>query len=484
MESNHLLMQDKNVYDVLVRANKNWPNHPAIYDDFGTMTFSELFAEAEALKLQLIQRGIGEGQAIGMMARNGRAIIIGIFAVIGTGACVMPMSHQLKTDEVEDNIQNAQLSFILDDLSGVDPLESTDFIDMQQGKIRVAKTNLKSNVFAPHVHRPAFMRFTSGTTGTAKGVIISHQSAIERIEGANKALQLGPGDTVIWVLPMAYHFVVSILLYIRYGAAIAITKDFMPQSILKSINEHKGTLLYASPMQIRLMARVEEKVAIPTMKRVISTSAAISADACTEFLEKYDVPVSQAYGIIEIGLPIINFEKSKEFPNAVGYALEDYDVTILDEQYNPVPDGESGHLAIKGKGMFDGYLNPQLTRDEVTKNGYFLTADFARKHTDGLIVVEGRQKSVINVSGNKVFPEEVEGVLETRSEIELAKISGVPHPIMGQIIQAEVVLKKGCTIDVEEVLTYCRKRLSTYKVPQRIIIVDELPMTKTGKLVR
>ena len=477
-------MRQLNVYTVLENAKNQWADNAAIYDDFGTLTFAELYKETEYLKLELIKRGIGKGQAVGMMARNSRNFIIGIFAVIGAGACVMPMSHQLKRNELDEAIRDARLSFILDDCSGIDPLNSSDFIDVKNGKIRVAKTKNPTELFASHVEHPAFMRFTSGTTGTAKGVIISHQSAMERIEGANAVLQLGSDDTVVWVLPIAYHFVVSILLYVRYGTAIAITKDFLPQSIIESINRYNGTLLYASPMQIRLMARLEERISIPSMKKVISTSAAVSQDVCIEFYKKYSVPVSQAYGIIEIGLPIINFEKSKEFPNAVGYALPGYDVAILDENNELVENGEIGHLAIKGKGMFDAYLSPPLTRSEVTKNGYFLTADYARKEWDGLIIVEGRQKSVINVSGNKVFPEEIEGILELRPEIELAKISGVPHPIMGQIIQAEVVLKENQTIDVEEVFTYCRKRLSAYKVPQRIRVVEAIEMTKTGKLVR
>lgn len=477
-------MTENKVYKVLESAASLWPDNKAIIDELGTVSFSELYFEVEGLRSQLISRGIGSGQAVGMMAKNGRNFIIGIFAIVGTGACVMPMSHQLKREEVDEQIHNGQLSFILDDLSGVDPFGSSDLIDLNKGQIRVAMTGLFSSRFAPHVDQPAFMRFTSGTTGRAKGVLISQQSAIERIEGANEELQLGPQDVVVWVLPMAYHFVVSILLYVRYGATIAIARDFLPQSILESINTYKGTLLYASPMQIRLLARVEEEIQIPTMKRVISTSAAISTDACMDFYTKYKVPVSQAYGIIEIGLPIINFQKSLEFPNAVGHALPSYDVAILDDDYNPVEDGKLGHLAIKGKGMFDAYLNPPLTRVEVTQNGYFLTADFARKQADGLIVVEGRQKSVINVSGNKVFPEEVEGILESLPAIELAKISGVAHPLMGQIIQAEVVLKPGMSVDVEAVLTYCRKRLSTYKVPQRLVVVDQLEMTKTGKIVR
>jgi acyl-CoA synthetase (AMP-forming)/AMP-acid ligase II len=134
--------------------------------------------------------------------------------------------------------------------------------------------------------------------------------------------------------------------------------------------------------------------------------------------------------------------------------------------------------------MFDAYLSPPTLRKDVLKNGYFLTADFASKSQDGLIKVEGRQKSMINVSGNKVFPEEVEGVLETIPEIKLARISGIPHVLMGQIIQAELVIHEGKSIDVEEVLTYCRKRLSIYKIPQKVKIVESLPMTGSGKILR
>ena len=134
--------------------------------------------------------------------------------------------------------------------------------------------------------------------------------------------------------------------------------------------------------------------------------------------------------------------------------------------------------------MFDAYLLPATRRADVLKKGYFLTADYASKSEDGLIKIEGRAKSVINVSGIKVFPEEVEAVLEMMPEIKLARISSSPHPLMGQIIEGELVLHEGESIDVEDVLTYCRKRLSTFKAPQRLKIVDSLPLTKTGKIQR
>lgn len=470
-------------YSVLIDAKNKWPEKIAIHDELGSMTFAELYKEVEFLKNRLSEIGLAPKMAAGVMAKNGRNIIVAIFAVIGTGATVMPMSHQLKGAEVEEILNEAGLHFILDDLNGAQPLPSFDQIELKNGSFRIAKTEITKD-FAPHVELPAFMRFTSGTTGKAKGVIISHKSAIERIEGANKLLKLGPDDCVIWVLPIAYHFVVSILLYIRYGAAIAIAKDFLPKNIVDITNKYNGTLLYASPMQIRLLSQIPEQVEMNSLNAVISTSAAISPEICNQFQVKYNIPVSQAYGIIEIGLPIVNYEKSLEHPEAVGFALPDYTVDILDENNAILGPNKIGNLAIKGPGMFDAYLNPAIIRDNVLVNGYFLTADYASKTEDGLIKVEGRQLSMINVGGNKVFPEEVEGVIETYPGIEQARITGIPHSLMGQIIQAEIIVEVGIDLDIEEVLTYCRKRLSTFKVPQKVLIVETLTMTGSGKIRR
>jgi acyl-coenzyme A synthetase/AMP-(fatty) acid ligase len=283
---------------------------------------------------------------------------------------------------------------------------------------------------------------------------------------------------------MAYHFMVSIILYVRFGTAIAVAKDFLAKNIIEITNQHKGTLLYASPVQIRLLANDTGTEQMPSLKKVISTSAAIALDVCKAFKQRFKLDVSQAYGIIEIGLPILNYTKSTEHPEAVGYAQPGYTVDILDENNNPLPNGSIGNLGIKGPGMFDAYLLPPTLSKDVLQNGYFLTADYASKTEDGLIKVEGRSKSVINISGLKVFPEEVEAVLEMIPEIKQARISSSPHPLLGQIIEAEVVLNEGAKIDLEDVLTWCKKRLSAFKAPQRLKIVESLPMTGSGKLQR
>lgn len=474
------------VYDILKDAAQQWPTNPAVYDEYGTLSFRQLFEETEELRNILLEMGIREGMGIGVMAANGRNFIIGLFAAVGCGAAVMPLSPLLKQPEVDDILKDANLHAIIDDRSGIQPLDGIEtVIPMKNGSFRFSHTGVDASVLlAPFVAQPAFIRFTSGTTGRSKGVIVSHRSVVDRIVAANKGLQLGSNDAVVWVLPMAYHFMVSIVLYVKFGTAIAVAKDFLAKNIIDITNQYKGTLLYASPLQIKLLASDAGREMMPSLKKVISTSAGIGLDVCLAFKKRFGIDVSQAYGIIEIGLPILNYSRSEEHPEAVGYAVEGYTVDVLDENHHPLPAGEIGHLGIKGPGMFDAYLKPATLREDVLKNGYFLTADFASKTKDGLIKIEGRSKSVINVSGLKVFPEEVEAVLETIPEVKQARISSSPHPLMGQIIEAELVLHDGASVDVEDVLTYCKKRLSAFKAPQRIKIVDSLPMTGSGKLQR
>ena len=474
-----------NIYKIITDASEKWGSKAAVYDEYGTLSFFELEKEVVDLSEKLKSLGVSEGHCIGVMARNSRQFIIGIFAGLGCGASVMPLSHQMKKTELEQCIEEAGLHFLIDDKSGQSPLEGILEIKMKIGCFRFAETTRsKSSIFAPHISNAAFVRFTSGTTGKSKGVVVSHESVYERIQAANKSLKLGPEDTIVWVLPMAYHFMVSIVLYIYYGAAIAITKDFLAKTILEYTDNYKGTLLYAAPMHIRMLAGDVSGASLPSLKTVISTSAGVSLEACIAFKKRFEIDVSQAYGIIEIGLPIINKKKSSEHPEAVGYALPDYQVEIIDENNKILPVGEIGKLAIKGPGMFDGYLTPPQKRDEILNEGWFMTGDLASKIDGGLIKIEGREKSMINVAGNKVFPEEVEGILNAHSAVSISQIFGNKHALMGEIVEAKVVLTIGQDATADQLMTWCRQRLSAYKVPQVIHFVSTIEMTGSGKLVR
>ncbi|MEZ5057618.1 MAG: class I adenylate-forming enzyme family protein [Saprospiraceae bacterium] len=477
-----------NICEQLFVSAEKWPEKIALIDESGQMTFQELADSVDKAASQLSGFGIKKGMGVGLAAKNSNAFVVMAYAIMKTGSVLMPVSSQMKAQEVEALFNEAKLHVLIDQQTGLSPIQTIAANMESNGTpfdIYWNESVSKEEIFAPHVPNAAFARFTSGTTGTSKGVVLSHESIAERTEAANKVLQLGPDDTVMWVLSMAYHFVVSITLYIRYGATVVVSDNFIADNILDLSNEHKATFFYGSPMHIRMLATDKSDRQLPNMKRVISTSTAISKPVCDAFFNRYALPVSQAYGIIEIGLPVINTEKQEEHPEAIGYALPDYEVEMLDENGKLLPPDTVGHLAMRGPGMLDAYLYPPRVREEILEDGWFLTGDLASKNKEGLIKVEGRKKSMINVSGNKVFPEEVEAIIEQFEGVQLARVSGFQHRFLGETVQAEIMMKEGFEQpDTEVLIDFCRNLLSTYKVPQKIVFVETLPMTDSGKLKR
>jgi long-chain acyl-CoA synthetase len=475
----------ENIYNTLVHAAKQWPNHIAIADEYGTLTYAQLLERTDFLKSLLVSQGVRPGNGLVLITKNSRYFIIGLYAGVACCCVVMPLAHYQKQDEIKKAVTEARIHFILSDNNELAEIGANSKRIDSSLPLFFSHTGFDVNVrTVAFIDDAAVMRFTSGTTGDAKCVVLSHQSIVERVEAANEGLELDENERIIWVLPMAYHFVVSIMLYIRYGAGIIICDDFLAENITERAAQYNGTFLYASPMHIRLLASSKKDLSIPTLKKIISTTTSISPLVCKTFEEKFNLPVSQAFGIIEIGLPIINFQKSKDHPEAVGYSLPAFNVAILNDKYEAQPSGTVGLLGIKGPGMFDGYLSPPTPREKVLKEGWFITGDLASMRDDGLIEIKGRAKNVINVSGNKVFPNEVEEVINQFAGIVASKVYGQQHPLMGEIVTADVVLLEKKEFDQEELIRYCRQMLSSFKVPQRIRVVNEIEMTASGKIKR
>ena len=455
-----------NIYQILEEAAIQWPDQAALVDEEGSLSYRELLGYVQGFRDRFQEQGLGPYHRLGVLAPNGREFIGAMFGGMACGAVVLPVSHQLKEAEVDQIVRDAELH-VLWRWDG----SAMEWLREEGGEPFPGGLNA------------AFIRFTSGTTGKSKGVVISHESLLERTEAAARALELQAGDVVVWVLPMAYHFLVSIVTYLRFGVTIALCKDLLAQNIIRCAREHRGTLLYAAPMHYRMLASDRSGLDMPELKWAISTSSAIPDAVVKAFMERFGIPLTQAYGIIEIGLPMINHTLDDEsLRGSVGRAAPGFDVEILDESFRVLPVGEEGQLAIRGPGMFDAYLLPWRSRKEVLQDGWFLTGDIATRNEEGYVTVCGRSKSMINVSGNKAFPEEVEAVLLQHPAVAKARVFGAPHPLMQEIVCAEVVLQ--AELNVEEVLRFCRQRLSPYKVPQKLSTVTAIEETDSGKIRR
>jgi long-chain acyl-CoA synthetase len=473
-----------NVFEALAQSARQWPDRIAIVDGAGSMDYRSLWREVEALRLQLDKHGVREGQGVGVRARNGRAFIIGGLAALGCGAVIMPIHHQIKPDEQADMLAKAPLCVIIDDGSGMAQPGRTVALENPGGNgLRFTRLDNPQAPLAPQIENAAFVRFTSGTTGAAKGVVLTHDDILERTRAANSGLQLTPEDKILWVLPMAYHFYVSIILYLEVGSTVLISGDYLAESILDFAAQHGATFLYVTPMHIRMLNSEKTGRALPpSLKRVMSVSAKLNPQSARDFHARYKVPVSQGYGIIEVGLPIMNVAEAAEHPEAIGRPVPSFEAKIVHDGMQPVAEGETGQLALRGPGMFSGYLNPPRSRAEIMHDGWFLTGDLAHRDSNGLIVLDGRTSSVIHVAGHKVFPEEVAAVLDSHPAVLRSRVFGRAHPQWGEAVFAEAQLRNGTPATSEELLTYCRKRLSSQKVPVSVEFVPEISMTSSGKV--
>ncbi|MCX6274851.1 MAG: class I adenylate-forming enzyme family protein [Bacteroidetes bacterium] len=475
----------KHVFSILEEAAAKWNDRPAIIEHGKNISFAELHESALLLCDKLESAVDLRGKGIGFVCGNRCSFVFGLFACAKAGAIAMPVLSGTQGSEVEHLFQEASINVLLAEKGNRFSFSGgAEKIDLSEEFDLYIFSQIKSQNIDAVFPGAAFIRPSSGTTGDSKGVVISHRAVFERSAAANTGLMLNENDVMLWVLPMAFHFVVSVLLYIRYGVCMIISDHFTAESIILNANRFHATHLYASPLHYRLLAAEKSTGKFETLKKAISTSALLEPVVSQAFFDKYDIPVSQAYGIIEIGLPFINNERENKRSESIGKALPGYTAAILDAYGKALSLGLQGAFAIKGPGMFSGYLWPVIALDEVLAESWFLTGDIAEMDRDGFVYIKGRSKSMINVSGNKVFPEEVEAILKLHPDVEDCRVYGGKHPVTGELVEAEIVLKRDSEKDIEKIISHCREHLLSYKVPQRIFFVDEIRKTKTGKIKR
>jgi long-chain acyl-CoA synthetase len=408
---------------------------------------------------------------VGLACGNGVDYIVLALAILKAGGCLVPIADELKEAEKLEITARTGLCGIV-----VGTADRREWIPCDTVRLE--------NEAEFSALDPAFIRFSSGTTGRSKGVVLSHGKLRERIVAANAGLQIGPSDRVLWMLPMAHHFAVSIVLYLYHGACTVLGSSHLAAEVLATAETTRATVIYGAPFHYLLLATDLGGYAWPDLRLAVATAAPLSAEIARGFHQRFGKPLVQGLGIIEIGLPILNTAGAEESPTAVGSPQSGFEVELRSEEGIPLALGNVGELWIKGPGMFDAYLSPWQTVGEICVEGWFATGDLAVADTAGRITLRGRKKSVLNVGGMKVFPEEVEAILENHPNVSRCCVAGFPHAMLGTVPVAEVILQPRATLTSRELIDWCRESLSIYKVPVRVKFVDALALTASGKVRR
>ena len=312
--------------------------------------------------------------------------------------------------------------------------------------------------------------------------MLSHEAVLERCIAANRVLNIGDKDQVVWLLSMSYHFTVSIVSYLTFGATVGICGSPFGAGIADVIHRIKGTLIYGAPFHYERLLPHADAEAIASIRLAISTTTALEDDIATRFHAKFGRPLVQAYGIIEAGLPCINIESAREKPRSVGRIVTGYEVKFRDCGLGP----DRMAIGVRGAGMLDAYYYPWRSRDDIMKEGWFETGDLGYLDEDGDVFITGRAKELIDVSGLKFFPGEVEEVLGELAGVAEACVYGDPGR-GGAPVARLVRTSDRQNLSEDEVFAHCRPRLAPYKVPVHLEILpagETLPRTASGKLIR
>ncbi len=438
------------------------PEHPA-YVPYGfgpALSYRALVARSDQIAATLLAAGCKPGQRCGLLQEEGTGFLTRALGILAAGLCLVPINPLWSDEETEFVIQKAGLHWLLGPESH---LTRFPFAQSLDGQTDSEYASLSS----------AFIRFTSGTTGSRKGVLLSHQTIVDRLIAADEVLQITPQDRVWFQLPMVDHFVVSTLLYLSRGATIVTALPADPAVLTCLVAEYRPTISYASPdfYESLIPAPIPD---LDCLRLAVSTTALLSAKTQASFTRRFHRPLNAALGIIEVGLLTLNTQP--EHPDSVGRPLPAYRISLIGDDGQPAAPGEPGELCVTGPGLLNAYLNPWRLRTSILSPHGYHTGDYARQDSEGMIYLLGRSKNRVMVDGAAFFYEQIEDVLNAAPGIRETRVS-----LENEKLVADVV---GAPSSIADLPGLARRRLPPEAIPQIFRWVSTLPRTSNGKLLR
>lgn len=328
----------------------------------------------------------------------------------------------------------------------------------------------------------AVILYTSGTTGRPKSVLLSEQNILSNAEGCRIATGFNDQQVMLAILPLfhAYGLTVTILLPLVTGATVVIPDRFIPRSVLQLIEKEKISCLVAVPSQYRVLAKEPADFDASSLWLCIAGAERLPEHVAQDFQQRFGHPVVQGYGATEIS-PVVslNLPETNRF-GSVGKPLPGLRVTIRDDNDAVVPATQVGEVCVEGTGVMLGYNDPEATARKI-RNRVLHTGDKGFFDPDGYLHLVGRADDLVKVSGEKVYPAEVETALEEVPGVDEAAVIAIPDEKHGARLHAFVQLKPGTAMNDADLRTAVRGSLEPYKIPRSFAIIEALPRTPTGK---
>lgn len=509
-----------NVSTLLEKSAAVYPDNTAVIYLEDSITYRELNRKVEQISAYIRELLLPHDARIGIFVENSIDYVIAYFSIIRAGHTVVPLDTSLHFDKLNIILQDSHIQtlfvhsrfqrmfkklyeldhHIIHMVTETEFKFKSDDIEYHTFDEIFKNQPLKEGVVsstglvswddartAPHELAAVF--YTSGSTGEAKGVMLSHRNLISNTIGTIEYLKLTEKDRIMVILPFYYIYGNSLLLtHIAVGGTVVIDNRFMyVETILDTMEKEKTTGLSGVPSNFMILLNKSTfaKRTFPHLRYYTQAGGAMAPEIIKRLVEAFpEKELYIMYGQTEAS-PRVTWlppEKVMEKLGSIGIEVNGLLVKIIKEDGSEAAINEVGEIVVGGDSVMLGYWNQPEEQNEVLKDGWLYTGDLARRDEEGYIFIVGRKKEIIKSGGNRISVKEVEETLLTNDTIHEVAVFGVPDDIFGEAVKAVIVLKDGAETDEKEIQKFVRMHLPEFKVPRYVQFINQLPKTQAGKV--
>jgi long-chain acyl-CoA synthetase len=443
-----------------------------------TISYRDLAERAARFAGWLVTEGVRPGDRVAFAGINHPAFVVAYLGTLRAGAVAVPLNPQAPDAELDRDVAAVEATVVL---------RAPDLLDAPDGEPAPLVDRAEDDV--------AVLLFTAGTAGQPKAAMLTHGNLAANVRQVldHPGLALRPDDVGLGVLPVFHVFGLNVGLGVTLaaGGSIVMIEHFDPAESIRQVREHTVTVVAGVPaMYVAWLALPEAEApadAFASVRLAVSGAAALPSDAAAGFHDRFGLVVHEGYGLTEAS-PIVTTSAlgtDAPRPGSIGPPLPGVDVRLVDVDGADVLAGDPGEIWVRGPNVFPGYWrDQQATARALTDDGWLRTGDIAVLDDTGALSLVDRSKDLVIVSGFNVYPAEVEDVLLAHPDVAEAAVVGETHPRTGEAVVAFVVAEPGRTPTADELGAHCARSLARYKCPARVEVVDALPRSFAGKVLR
>jgi long-chain acyl-CoA synthetase len=492
-----------NIFQALEQTKNQYPQKEAIVFGADRITYAELYERICRLSSALQEiASLRKGERVALFLPNRPEFVLSYYATVRLGAIAVSLNVMLKRDEVKFILNDSEAKILITSSQLLDQVPDTIEIPSIKQILCIDKTErtgvvgLDSMLACAAPDAPAAdlaqdegaaILYTSGTTGKPKGALLSHGNLISNVGATVLHTRMSSNDTLMCYLPLFHCFGQNFIMNasVKSGATLVMHERFQPDEILDSLKSNRISMFFGvPPVYLRFLAVPNIREYFNQVRYCFTAAAPMPVTVVRQWREKVGQIIYEGYGLTETS-PFASYNHDVQYrEGSVGTPLEDVEMKVVDHEGHDLPSGEQGEIAIKGPNVMLGYFRRPEETAEVIRDGWFLTGDIGKMDSDGYFYLVDRAKDMINVSGFKVWPREVEEVLLQHASLSEVGVVGIADPTCGEAVKAFVVLKQGHSISDRELIDFARERMAVYKAPRHVEFVDALPRNPAGKVLK